>query len=216
MEYIERTAAQIDAEERLADWRVLANTLQAEFRASSFPAAGELVARIAEAAEAANHHPDVDLRYPGRVRVVLTTHHTGGLTSLDADLARAISGLAAASGATPHPVVVQGVEMAIDTMDADRIRPFWAAVLGYRSAQGVLFDPARIGPPLWFQTMDTSRAERSRFHVDVIVPHDVAEERVRAALAAGGTLVTAAFARSWWVLADTDGNEACVCTWQDR
>jgi 4a-hydroxytetrahydrobiopterin dehydratase len=44
----------------------------------------------------------------------------------------------------------------------------------------------------------------------------VADERVAAALAAGGTLVEDRFARSWWVLADADGNEACVCTWQDR
>ena len=50
----------------------------------------------------------------------------------------------------------------------------------------------------------------------MIVPHDVAEQRVADAIAAGGTLVTDEFARSWWILADADGNEACVCTWQDR
>ena len=64
--------------------------------------------------------------------------------------------------------------------------------------------------------MTAARNERSRFHIDVSVAHDVAETRVAAALAAGGTLVTEEFARSWWVLADADGNEACVCTWQDR
>ena len=35
-------------------------------------------------------------------------------------------------------------------------------------------------------------------------------------VAAGGRLVTDEFAPSWWVLADADGNEACVCTWQAR
>ena len=69
---------------------------------------------------------------------------------------------------------------------------------------------------MWFQQMDEPRTERGRFHIDVDVPHDVAEERVAAALAAGGTLVTDEFARSWWVLADADGNECCICTWQDR
>ena len=39
---------------------------------------------------------------------------------------------------------------------------------------------------------------------------------VAAAVAAGGRLVSDAFASSWWILADADGNEACVCTWQDR
>ena len=64
--------------------------------------------------------------------------------------------------------------------------------------------------------MTDPRFERNRIHIDVIVPHDVAEGRVTAALAAGGTLVTDKYARSWWVLADADGNEACVSTWQDR
>ena len=42
------------------------------------------------------------------------------------------------------------------------------------------------------------------------------QDDVAAALAAGGRMVTAQYARSWWVLADADGNAACVCTWQDR
>jgi 4a-hydroxytetrahydrobiopterin dehydratase len=132
------------------------------------------------------------------------------------DLAREISGLAAQAGATSEPLAVQIVEFAIDTLDADRIRPFWAAVLGYVDNDGALVDPLRIGPPMWFQQMDEARTERSRFHIDVSVPHDHAQARIDAALAAGGTLVTDRFARSWWVLADADGNEACVCTWQDR
>jgi 4a-hydroxytetrahydrobiopterin dehydratase len=39
---------------------------------------------------------------------------------------------------------------------------------------------------------------------------------VAAALAAGGTMMDDSNARSWWVLADADGNEACISTWQDR
>jgi len=101
-------------------------------------------------------------------------------------------------------------------MDADRIRPFWAAVLGYRDEGGYLVDPLRIGPPVWFQQMDEPRTDRDRFHIDVSVAHDAAPARLGAALAAGGRLVTDQFARSWWVLADADGNEACICTWQDR
>jgi 4a-hydroxytetrahydrobiopterin dehydratase len=64
--------------------------------------------------------------------------------------------------------------------------------------------------------MSEPRTARNRIHIDVMVPHDVAEARVAAAIAAGGTLMTDQYARSWWVLADADGNEACVCTWQDR
>jgi 4a-hydroxytetrahydrobiopterin dehydratase len=202
--------------EGMEDWRYGLGAIAATFLAPSFPAAAELVSAITEAAEHAAHHPDIDVRYPGRVRVVLTTHATGGVTTRDVDLARTISGLASAAGAAPEPLAAQSVEIAIDTLDANRIRPFWQAVLGYRDVGGTLVDPQRNGPPMWFQQMDEPRPERSRFHIDVTVPHDVAEERIEAALAAGGRLVTDRYARAWWVLADADGNEACVCTWQDR
>jgi 4a-hydroxytetrahydrobiopterin dehydratase len=216
MDYIPVTADEIAALAGIADWRFVLSAIVADFRAGSFPAAASLVSAVAAAAEAADHHPDIDVRYPDRVRVVLTTHAAGGVTTLDVDLARTISMLAAEAGATSEPASPQAVEIAIDTMDPDRIRPFWAAVLGYRDVGGNLIDPLRIGPPKWFQQMDEPRTDRDRFHIDVSVPHDVAEARVAAALAAGGRLVTNRFARSWWVLADADGNEACVCTWQDR
>lgn len=216
MTYTRVTAGEFAGLEGLADWRVVLEGVQANFRAGSFVGAAELVGAVAHAAHQADHHPDLDLRYPDLVRVALTTHAAGGLTTLDVELARRISALAAARGAIADPTVSQLVELAIDTMDAERIRPFWAAILAYREREGALEDPLRIGPPLWFQQMDGPRTDRDRFHIDVTVPHDVAEARVAAALAAGGTLVTDRFARSWWVLADPDGNEACVCTWQDR
>ena len=115
------------------------------------------------------------------------------------------------------------VEIAIDAMDIDAVRPFWQAVLGYvpeHAGEGeqvtAIIDPEGLGPSVWFQQMDEPRTERNRIHLDVDVPHDVAEERVAAALAAGGTLVSDARAKAFWVLADAEGNEACICTWQDR
>src|SRR5262245_47898845 len=48
----------------LADWRPLLNALHTRFRTGSFKTGLELVNQIGEAAEAANHHPDLDLRYP--------------------------------------------------------------------------------------------------------------------------------------------------------
>jgi 4a-hydroxytetrahydrobiopterin dehydratase len=216
MQHTSMTAAEMSGADGLGDWRVVLRTIQADFRAGSFPAAAAFVADIAAAAEAAEHHPDIHVRYPDRVRVVLTTHATGGLTTLDAEVARTISRLASDAGVRAEPPHAQAVEIAIDTVDADRIRPFWAAVLDYREVDGSLVDPLRVGPPVWFQEMAEPRTERSRFHIDVSVPHDVAEARIAAALAAGGRLVTDHFARSWWVLADADGNEACICTWQDR
>ncbi len=117
---------------------------------------------------------------------------------------------------------VQVIEIGIDALDAAAIRPFWRAVLGYVDEPGRsgpwdgLVDPLGQGPAVWFQRMDAPRPQRNRIHFDVSVPHDEAEPRIRAALAAGGTLIYDAEVPAFWVLADAEGNEACVTTWQGR
>jgi len=216
MDYTQVTPPEFAALTDLDEWRYVLGGIHAHFRAGSFAAAAALATAVATAADAAEHHPDLEIRYPDRVRVFLTTHATGGLTTLDVELARTISSLAEAMGATAEPTHSQALEFAIDTLDAAAIRPFWTAVLGYRVVGENLVDPLRSGPPMWFQQLDEPRPGRGRFHIDVSVPHDEAPARVAAALAAGGQMVTDQHARSWWVLADADGNEACVCTWQDR
>ena len=221
---VERVSAtEFDATADLPDWRYLLGAIEATFVADSFGTAAALVEQIAVAADAANHHPDVDLRYPGRLHVVLMTHAVDGLTTADVELARTISSLAATAGLTAAPVGSR-LEVAIDALDIDAVRPFWKAVLGYDEWQPptpggqvvVLVDPRRIGPAFWFQQMDEPRPQRNRIHVDVTVPHDEADARIAAAIAAGGHLVSEARARAFWILADPEGNEACVCTWQDR
>lgn len=78
----------------LDGWRRDGQVLHARFDTGTFAAGVDLVVRIGAAADAADHHPDVDLRY-GHVDVRLTTHDSGGLTGRDVDLARTISALAA-------------------------------------------------------------------------------------------------------------------------
>jgi 4a-hydroxytetrahydrobiopterin dehydratase len=217
--------AQFSARRDLPDWRCLLGGIEATFRLPSFSMAAELVVAIARASDDAKHHPDVDLRYPGRVHVTLTTHAEGGaITDLDLDLAATISQLAADSGAISEVATNQLVEIAIDALDTDAVRPFWKAVLGYAddarpgcAGQVVaLKDPLRLGPAVRFQLMNQPLPQGSRFHLDVTVSHDVADARVAAALEAGGRLVTDEYAPSWWVLADPEGNQARICTWQDR
>ena len=112
---------------------------------------------------------------------------------------------------------VQMLEIGIDALDAAAIRPFWRAVLGYaEAADGSLADPLGQGPAVWFQQMDAPRPQRNRIHFDVSVPHDEAPDRIAAALAAGGTVTNDAEAPAFWVLADAEGNEACITTWQGR
>jgi 4a-hydroxytetrahydrobiopterin dehydratase len=117
---------------------------------------------------------------------------------------------------------LQGLEIAIDALDIAAVRPFWQAVLCYTDepgeldAAGGLVDPLGQGPTIWFQQMDAPRPQRNRIHFDVSVPHDEAQRRIGAALAAGGRLASDADAPACWVLADAEGNEACVCTWEGR
>ncbi len=147
MNHTSITAAEFDALEGLDDWRFHLGAIHATFSAPSFPAGAALVGAIADAAEQAVHHPDVELTYPGRVHVALTTHATGGLTTLDVELARKISTLASDLDASSDPLRTQSLEVAIDTMDPDRIRGFWAAVLDYGvAADGSLLDPRRDRP----------------------------------------------------------------------
>lgn len=201
---------------QLPDWHIIGRSIEAVFRGASFGQAAEFIRSVATIADELDHHPDIDLRYRGQVRVVLSTHDSNGLTKRDGDVAARISALAVDMKMVASPTLPSRTEIAIDAIDIGAILPFWRAVLAYVGDTDELSDPARIGPSVWFQQMDEPRPHRSRIHLDVLVPHGEADARVTAALAAGGTLLTDRYARSFWVLADAEGNEACVCTWQDR
>jgi 4a-hydroxytetrahydrobiopterin dehydratase len=129
----------------------------------------------------------------------------------------------------------QAIEIAIDALDIPAVRPFWQAVTGYVDEPhpsdvpaDALTDPLGHGPTIWFQQMDAPRphggqersdpgvTQRNRIHIDVDVAPELAQPRIAAALAAGGTLLSADAAPAFWVLADPEGNEVCVCTWQGR
>ena len=97
------TRADLAAVPELAGWRWVENSIIGGFRAESFTAAAGFALRVAEAADAANHHPDIDVRYPRHARVVLTTHGSGGPTRLDLELAMTITDIAANSGVELDP-----------------------------------------------------------------------------------------------------------------
>jgi len=198
------------------DWRVLGRGACAHFRTESFSAGVRLVDAIGELADKANHHPDIDLRYSG-VSVRLTTHDVGGLSQSDVELARQISSAARELGIASDPTAVGDIDITIDALVSPDVLPFWRAVLAYRQVGDEdLIDPLGRGPALWFQQMDAPRPQRSRIHVDLWVPHDQAEARVAAAIAAGGHVVSDAHAPAWWTLADAEGNEVDVATWMGR
>ena len=72
---------------KLPEWRKAGNSIQRTYVFKGFPAAVRFVTKIAELAEKAMHHPDIDIRW-NKVTLVLTTHDTGGLTARDFKLAR--------------------------------------------------------------------------------------------------------------------------------
>lgn len=75
------------------DWRREGATIVRDLKCDDFLAAIAFVNRVAEAAESANHHPDILIHGFDRVRLTLSTHSTGGLTDKDFQLARTIDGL---------------------------------------------------------------------------------------------------------------------------
>jgi 4a-hydroxytetrahydrobiopterin dehydratase len=224
-----RTQAQQAVED--IGWRLLLGSLCASVPVSSLEEGSGLAAAAVAACEPdADRHLRVDLR-ADRVELSLQDRPTGSVTGRDAELAHAVTAALTELGAqvagpvtgeTGQPRPVQMLELAIDTMDRTVIIPFWKAVFGYVDDPGAgddadaIIDPAGQLPALWFQQMDEPRTQRNRIHFDISVPHDEAETRIAAALAAGGRLLSDAEARAFWVLADAEGNEVCVCTWQDR
>ena len=77
---------------QLPGWSRRTNVITKTFVSSTFPAGIAFVRRIADAAEAVQHHPDIDIRYT-KITIALSTHDSGGLTQKDIDLARVIEGL---------------------------------------------------------------------------------------------------------------------------
>jgi 4a-hydroxytetrahydrobiopterin dehydratase len=77
----------------LPGWAREGDAIEKTFELPSFPDAIDFVHRIAAFAEAANHHPDLDIRYR-RVHVALSTHDEGGITEKDFALASEIEGAA--------------------------------------------------------------------------------------------------------------------------
>ena len=211
-----KTLSLNEANQAVPGWRALASGLHITVATDDFAAALALVDRIGAIAEEQQHHPDLDLRW-GRVHVVTSSHDVGGITDRDVRLATAVNEVLSEMGLEPEVVRVAQLEIAIDAIDIPAVRPFWKAVLGYDDGRGqTLEDPESIRPAVWFQQMDAPRPQRNRIHFDVWVAPEEARPRMARAIEAGGRLVSDSEAPSFWVLADPEGNEACICTVEQR
>jgi 4a-hydroxytetrahydrobiopterin dehydratase len=220
-----RTAASAAVEP--IGWRLLLNTLVTSVPADDLAAAEAVARTVVQACGAdADQHLRLELR-PTQVTLTLLDTSLGAVTDRDVELAFGITDAVRDLGFDTVPTAtparpVQTIEIAIDALDIAAVRPFWKAALALEdevtpdgSING-LVDPTGTLPNFWFQQMDEPRPQRNRIHFDITVPHDEADTRIAAALAAGGRLVSDDRARAFWILADIEGNEVCVCTWQDR
>ncbi|GAA3695572.1 hypothetical protein GCM10022399_10130 [Terrabacter ginsenosidimutans] len=217
------------AEAQLVDWRKLAQGLHARYVVDDFAAAARFVTAVGEAGDQLNHHPRVSIGN-GHVHLELvsddavyrddegTEHVVEWVTQQDVDLARRITEIAADHGIDADPGSVSEIEIGLDTARSATIAPVWAALLtGSAESQGrgspsdEIRDATGRIPNLWFGDSDEHETPRQRFHVEVYVAPEVAEARIAAAVAAGGTVVDDSDAPSLTVIADQDGNTGVVC-----
>jgi 4a-hydroxytetrahydrobiopterin dehydratase len=222
------TGAQI-AEAKLSDWRKLAQGLHARYLVDDFGAGARLVAAVGEAGDVLGHHPSVSIGH-GYVDLKLvsadaiyrddqgTEHVVEWVTQQDVDLARRITAIAADHELDADPASVSVVELGLDTAHSESIAPVWAALLtgnaeaqGHGSPSDEIRDATGRVPNLWFGDAADNETPRQRFHVEVYVAPEVAEQRIAAAVAAGGTVVDDSDAPSLTVIADQDGNTGVVC-----
>lgn len=84
-----------DVQQRLAgsEWRREGDAIVRDLKFDDFAQAIAFVNRVAEAAEEANHHPDILVHGWNKVRLTLSTHSEGGLTDADIRMAQRIDGL---------------------------------------------------------------------------------------------------------------------------
>jgi 4a-hydroxytetrahydrobiopterin dehydratase len=214
---------------QLTDWRKLAQGLHARYLVDDFSTGARFVAAVAEAGDAIGHHPSVSIG-DGYVDLKLvsadavyrdddgTEYVIEWVTQQDVDLARRITEIAADLGLDADPTSVSVIELGLDTARSATIAPVWAALLtGSADAQGrgtpsdEIRDATGRVPNLWFGDVDGRDTPRQRFHIEVYVAREAAEDRISAAVAAGGTVVDDSESPSLTVIADQDGNRGVLC-----
>lgn len=199
----------------LEDWVVLHGGPTAVFSTQSLRDSAALALAIAQLPELEGTHAQLNL--VSKRLTVRLTREVWNIEVEHIELARTISKIARAHGAVAQRNQVQEMQVAIaakpDAIDVD----FWRAALGYEAMldDGAI-DPLGNSSSFWMQELEDSKSIRHAMHLDVSVAREVAEQRVAAAVQAGGTIVDASNAPAWWVLADRAGNKVCIVSWPDR
>ncbi len=210
----------------LADLRKLAQGLHARYVVADFGSGARFLAAVADTVDGLGDHlrATVGDGYLDLKLISLDAVYRDGdgnehvvewVTQRDVELARRISEVAAEHEARADTAGITNVELALDTAREEELAPFWSALLtGGQESRGRgtigndVRDAAGRVPYLWFQETDEHETPRQRFHLDVFVPVEHAQQRIAAALDAGGVVVSEE--DGFTILADPDGNKACV------
>ena len=195
------------------DWVVLHGGPTAAFRVGSLLEAAQLATAVAAA-------PGLDERTVMSVTrnhlTVRLTRELRGTEARHVEVARTVSKIARDHGASGDRAAVQEVQLAIAAKPDAIDLPFWRAVLGYAEMEGDnAIDPLGHGSTVWMQDLDPEKPLRHAMHVDVSVAREAIEERLAAAVAAGGRIVDESEAPGTWILADRSGNKVCINAWPD-
>ena len=215
------TPNEFEAQDGVEDWRITCDGVTATFQTASFASGTRFVGRIAELDGLGPWLPDVDLRHDTvTVRMLRVADdwygRPGSRWSSRGRSPRSPRQL----GLTPIPTAVQGdpLRRGGGRHPAARWRsggPPSATSTGRTARTRTSSTCGDVGPSVWFEPLDVAREERNTIHVACWVPYEVAEARVAAALAAGGSIVRE-FAPMWWTLADPEGNEVDIATTRNR
>ena len=202
------------AAEGIEEWVVLHGGPTAVYRTSSLADAAALAQLIAAVPGLNGTHAQINL-LSSQVTVRLTRDQLI-MERSHVELARAVSAAAKAHGAVADRSAVNEVQFAISAKPDAIDLGFWRAVLGYAPMQSDnAIDPLGNSSTVWMQELDAAKPLRHAMHIDVSVPREQAEGRLAAAVAAGGVIVDASHAPSYWILADRSGNKVCIAAWPD-
>ena len=202
------------AAEGLEDWVVLHGGPTAVYKTASLAEAASLANAIAQIPEL--NGTLAQLNVVSERLTVRLTREVWNVESEHIDLARAISKVAKSLGVLAQRHQVQEVQVAIAAKPDAIDLGFWRAVLGYEPMlDDNGFDPLGNSSHVYMQEIDEAKELKHAMHLDVSVAREVAEQRLAAAVSAGGVVVDDSHAPAWWVLADRSGNKVCIVSWPD-
>ncbi|MBN9153633.1 MAG: hypothetical protein J0J05_06600 [Microbacterium sp.] len=208
------TAKGFHAAADVDQWRVLFGGAMSYWRTTSYAQGIAFTAALAVAVDDLDRQPDIDVRPDGVF--VRTVRTDGRLDEVDVQIAQRVTAAARELDLQGDPSQLQVIQIAVAQAPGADVRPFWNAALGYDDlGDEDAIDPLRRNPPLWFHELRSGATGRGRTHIDLSLPAEQAQARVRAALAAGGRLVSDAHAPLWWTIASPDNHGVDIAGWTD-